>query len=661
MRRGPDEGPEADHVVGETDERIRPDLLRLRARIVDGYFDIQAQVLECKLKHRLEDDVAEAQRQVAAGLRQLVGCFRPREEGKPLGLADRPDQRYWWMQLHRLIASRGTTVMPKYAGALVALERLSEGYFTISWHGAVVAFWTNLDHEGFQSEGSSTLDLEGEQLTVPASGASGRMIRRACLEGVTVDLFPDTKPLVRSFKRAKAAEPAAPAPEKPDEPKTPTHQYEESPDTDGSVVQKPVEIAPNPEVKAVDEPAEVDSPGSEPSKQVKTEPTVAPQTGKIVEPIPERILLGTAVPGGHKVYWEYGHKDLTNRHMLVFGASGTGKTYTIQALLCELAKAGQNALIVDYTSGFTNTQLETTVRKHLQPKQHVVRMEPLPINPFRQQADLIDDLVLEESPAITAQRVAGVFAEVYALGPQQKSALYRAISEGITKEPSTFNLTQLLSRLEELQAGGGAIGSSAGSTISKIQPFVDMNPFGQEDPESWEKLFADPDSMCHIIQLAGFSKDMARLITEFSLIDLYRYYRTKGNKDRPRVVVLDEIQNLDHSLESPLGQFLTEGRKFGISLILATQTLSNLEKEERDRLFQASHTLFFRPASTELKSVAQILADATGERTEDWVARLSALKKGECYSLGPTLKEGTNILEARRFFKVQITALPERF
>ena len=156
------------------------------------------------------------------------------------------------------------------------------------------------------------------------------------------------------------------------------------------------------------------------------------------------------------------------------------------------------------------------------------------------------------------------------------------------------------------------------------------------------------------------SKDMAKLITEFALIDLYRYYRTKGSKDKPRVIVLDEIQNLDHRLDSPLAQFLTEGRKFGISLILATQTLSNLEKDERDRLFQASHTLFFRPAVTELKSFAQILADVTGERADDWVTRLAALKKGECYSLGPALKEGTRLLEPRRYFKIQITALPER-
>ena len=171
----------------------------------------------------------------------------------------------------------------------------------------------------------------------------------------------------------------------------------------------------------------------------------------------------------------------------------------------------------------------------------------------------------------------------------------------------------LMSRIEAVKQEGGVTAIPATTVANKMRPFVDMNPFGEEEPESWERLFLDPVSNCHILQLAGFMKDSGRLITEFSLIDLYWFYKTRGTKDKPRVIVLDEIQNLDHRLESPLGQFLTEGRKFGISLILATQTLSNFTKDEKGRLFQASHKLFFKPADTEIKTFAQLLADATNE------------------------------------------------
>ena len=43
--------------------------------------------------------------------------------------------------------------------------------------------------------------------------------------------------------------------------------------------------------------------------------------------IPKRILLGSGTSGGRDVYWEFGHPELPNRHLLIFGASGTGKTY----------------------------------------------------------------------------------------------------------------------------------------------------------------------------------------------------------------------------------------------------------------------------------------------------------------------------------------------
>ena len=128
-----------------------------------------------------------------------------------------------------------------------------------------------------------------------------------------------------------------------------------------------------------------------------------------------------------------------------------------------------------------------------------------------------------------------------------------------------------------------------------------------------------------------------RLITEFIMWDLYGYIQAKGNKTDPKVIVLDEVQNLDHREGSPLSKYLREGRKFGLSLILATQTMSNMKKDERDRMFNAEHKLFFRPADTELRAFAEIAALATREKPDEWVRKLSSLSKGECYSIGPVL------------------------
>jgi DNA phosphorothioation-dependent restriction protein DptH len=249
---------------------------------------------------------------------------------------------------------------------------------------------------------------------------------------------------------------------------------------------------------------------------------------------------------------------------------------------------------------------------------------------------------------------------VYSFGDQQYSALYQAVKTGLEQAGARgMTLEDLIPRLEAIGEDKGTQGQAAGSVISKLRPFLDQNPFGAEDPGSWDRLFTDPEHRCHVIQLAGFMKDAARLVTEFSLIDLYWFYRASGTQATPRVVVLDEVQNLDHREDSPLAQLLREGRKFGFALILATQIMSNLDRDERDRLFLAGHKLFFHPAVTEVRTYAEIAAVTTGEKADTWVSRLAGLKKGECYSLGPSLNEATGKLETKAF-KIRVTSMEDR-
>ncbi|HNT06464.1 MAG TPA: DUF853 family protein, partial [Anaerolineae bacterium] len=456
------------HWFGDSIPGLRPDLLRLRARIINGLVHIEADVLECKLAHRSEHHLGEALHQVEAGLQRLVARFRPRESGKAIGVNDRPDQRYWWMQLHRLLASRGHTTKPQYAETLSALERLSDGFFSISWRGAVVAFWSDEDGPSWQVEAEWPVQVEGKELEVRAFTAGREMLRRICLEKTTEDPL---QPLPSLRRTSDPTAPNVSTVDGEDKPATPRAR----PQADQAMTE---ELA-----------------GAKLSVEDKN----------VREGAVERVLLGRTTPGDRPVYWEFGHPELPNRHILVFGASGTGKTYTIQALLCELAAAGQNAVIVDYTNGFITGQLDEVTKLRLAPTQHVVRKEPLPVNPFRQQTDYVDDEPLPEDEAVTAQRVTGVFSEVYLLGDQQKSALYAAIRDGLKAGTGTFDLKKLVMRLESLNARGGGTGAAAATVLSRITPFVDMEPFGPEDAESWEKLYTDAQSRCHVIQLAGFS------------------------------------------------------------------------------------------------------------------------------------------------------------
>ena len=103
-----------------------------------------------------------------------------------------------------------------------------------------------------------------------------------------------------------------------------------------------------------------------------------------------RILIGTNKNTGSPVYWGFGHPQLANRHLLITGQSGQGKTYLIQALILELARRGISSVIVDYTDGFTQSKLEREFSQGLDGRiVEFPHIEQFPINPCRIQDKLV--------------------------------------------------------------------------------------------------------------------------------------------------------------------------------------------------------------------------------------------------------------------------------
>jgi DNA phosphorothioation-dependent restriction protein DptH len=88
--------------------------------------------------------------------------------------------------------------------------------------------------------------------------------------------------------------------------------------------------------------------------------------------------------------------------------------------------------------------------------------------------------------------------------------------------------------------------------------------------------------------------------------------------------------------------------------------MKNLQGDKLNRLFQAGHKLIIRPADTELQEHARLMAQSVGGTQQEWIANLSSLVKGQCYSIGPSLNTATGKLETKPF-KLQITSLGERF
>jgi DNA phosphorothioation-dependent restriction protein DptH len=580
----------------------RPDLLWLTASLdADSRISIKARLIECKVAQRSDQHLLNARAQITNGLRVLMPAFAPNPSGDANATEDRrPDQRYWWLQLHRLVASKTEVESSGQAEVLSALERLAEGDYTITWGASVFAFWSD-DHSAVPVLAGTWPVSDVANVTASIYVMGSDFVRRLALGQPG---YPKSWSEWEAFARKSGTnicdalsdvEPSTEFDEDEDVlPAVDEHEQESDEDVqidDGAqepelqpVVEPPVALETGEHSVQGTSREITDSADAIASKSVDTTrdvETAADAGGSVawvapstVPSIPDRVLLGKTIGVGRPVYWEFGHQELPNRHMVVFGTSGMGKTYALQCVLCELARKSQSSLIIDYTDGFVDSRIEQAAKMQLRPIQHYVRKNPLPINPFLKQVSVEEGIEFPDTPNTIAKRVGAIFKSVYELGDQQFSVLIEAIKDGLELQGDAFNLEGLVTVLETFVDDGIHNKARVQGTISKLRPFIDEHPFstGTSD-DDWRAVFTDPERPCHVFQFLSVDRHTSRALIEFVLWDLYAHVRRFGNKSTPQVVVLDEVQNLDLGGDAPVAKYLTEGRKFGLSLITATQSI----------------------------------------------------------------------------------------
>lgn len=352
-------------------------------------------------------------------------------------------------------------------------------------------------------------------------------------------------------------------------------------------------------------------------------------------------LIGTAEGSTHEIYWEFGAPEINNRHMLIEGASGYGKSYFIQRMLKELSNQGIPSIIVDYTNGFKKSKLEPEFKESVEDRieQHKVMFEKFPLNPFKKYLIEDDDEFVPELDYNVAGRFKNIINNVYNFGDQQQMAIYNAALSGISKYGDEMDLTKFKEELIKQDS------PQANSTLNKLTQFLDINPFKTDDFD-WSCL-DEMDGKIRIIQLAGLSRDIQIVITEFILLDLWNYKFNLGKEERPFIVVLDEAQNLDFSNGSSSYNILKEGRKFGWSGWFATQSVKgSMKSDEITTLENANEKIYFHPIDNSISDIAVKLSK-DGNDKKYWEQKLSKLNKGQCIVHGHLKDHDGNIYSAK--------------
>ena len=139
---------------------------------------------------------------------------------------------------------------------------------------------------------------------------------------------------------------------------------------------------------------------------MKTNPTTPRISRSQVSLESTRVKIGTERLG-NSVYWEFGNPQLANRHLLITGTSGQGKTYSIQTMLYEISKSEISTVIFDYTEGFRTDQLEKKFLEKMEDRidNRVVYFSGVPINPFKRNEIEVAGMKAPEKIADVAQRM----------------------------------------------------------------------------------------------------------------------------------------------------------------------------------------------------------------------------------------------------------------
>jgi DNA phosphorothioation-dependent restriction protein DptH len=141
------------HWFDGAETNMRPDLLWVIADITDaGRLHLDLRLIECKLAKRSDlQDVKE-----------------------------RPDARYWWLQLHRLVASKSQIANSRRIRVLEALERMADGSYSVSWKAAAFTYWTDDTSDEIRPISPWDFRFEDQTLKIPPISIGNGAVRRLC-------------------------------------------------------------------------------------------------------------------------------------------------------------------------------------------------------------------------------------------------------------------------------------------------------------------------------------------------------------------------------------------------------------------------------------------------------------------------------------------------
>lgn len=300
-----------------------------------------------------------------------------------------------------------------------------------------------------------------------------------------------------------------------------------------------------------------------------------------------------------------------NKSVLITGDSGSGKTVAMRKMARERSRKGQKVLVFNY--GGTHEEILADRKNYNVIK---AREEGVPI-PFLE--CFSSPYGGSEEDADVCEAVAEVFSQINRMGYVAQSYFEEACQRAIQMRETCDDDMRCLYKAVLLLEEGNKI------LIPKYRNLLTRIKF-HKNFDLWR------EGKVTVLDFSGYPYQTQLFLTQLILSVIWRYYRIFGQQmEGETTLVLDEFQNLPLREGAVLTQILREGRKFHLSLLLATQTLFTFDAAKRIILQQPATKIYFRPVEEELKRISKHFPDL---KPADAERLLQGLGIGECLANG---------------------------
>jgi len=309
-----------------------------------------------------------------------------------------------------------------------------------------------------------------------------------------------------------------------------------------------------------------------------------------------------------------------NKHLFTLGSSGTGKSTENQKLMSQLANSGCTIMAINRHHVLDKDQIYTAISENFENYSRRINVPDEGVK-----CNLFSPICFsDETNEIPVSMINGISeiicASFHLTGSKQfltvKTAVEEVYYNGYYIKHGLYALDQVL------KTGRGYERFIA----ARISELTESGIFTSGD------LVLHPGRI-NIFEISNYTDSLQSAITQILMAYIWRQALAGVYINAPIYLFLDEVQGLSCTRSSIITKFITEGRKFGVNLILATQMLDQ-ESYAQTQALQSGLVLFFKPA---LGKEAEIARMINPEKKKEWIKTLSNLGIGEFVAVGNNL------------------------